>query len=267
MDSGSTHYRFWDWTRTVVHQLVTPFSCKPNFVIAVINQQRKTLTLLSSLNCTNITEFHLPWRLALFSINLTFRHSFYKVRPFSLQLLLFRSVDVSERKLWSLCCLVRIVIPPSIFALTFCGSGGGAWRLWASARGGKQLWCQHWTSNQHCCKALQDWIPKPYVSQVLCRSPHLEPCKRDTVIMFWQELLHICLPSLHSKMDSKLQRRPRSTSMKDRQNSKAQSDRTSSMDSECSPDSRVIAQVICYSIYFFKFYECCLKCLEHSMPV
>lgn len=90
-------------------------------------------------------------------------------------------------------CLVRIVIPPFIFALTFCGSGGGAWRLWASARGGKQLGCQHWTSSQHCCEALQDWIPKPYVSQVLCRPPHLEPCKRDRVIMFWQELLHICL--------------------------------------------------------------------------
>uniref|UniRef100_A0A7N8YEQ0 Phosphofurin acidic cluster sorting protein 2-like n=1 Tax=Mastacembelus armatus TaxID=205130 RepID=A0A7N8YEQ0_9TELE len=35
-------------------------------------------------------------------------------------------------------------------------------------------------------------------------------------------------------------RRPRSTSMKDRQNSKAQNDRTSSMESECSPDSRLI---------------------------
>lgn len=44
-------------------------------------------------------------------------------------------------------------------------------------------------------------------------------------------------------MENRLQRRPRSTSMKDRQNSKAQSDRTSSMESECSPDSRLIAQV------------------------
>uniref|UniRef100_A0A3B4ADK4 Uncharacterized protein n=1 Tax=Periophthalmus magnuspinnatus TaxID=409849 RepID=A0A3B4ADK4_9GOBI len=34
--------------------------------------------------------------------------------------------------------------------------------------------------------------------------------------------------------------RTRSTSMKDRQNSKAQNDRTSSMESECSPDSRLI---------------------------
>lgn len=46
-----------------------------------------------------------------------------------------------------------------------------------------------------------------------------------------------------SKVENRLQRRPRSTSMKDRQNSKAQSDRTSSMESECSPDSRLVAQV------------------------
>uniref|UniRef100_A0A7N9ALJ7 Phosphofurin acidic cluster sorting protein 2-like n=1 Tax=Mastacembelus armatus TaxID=205130 RepID=A0A7N9ALJ7_9TELE len=44
----------------------------------------------------------------------------------------------------------------------------------------------------------------------------------------------------HSKVENRLQRRPRSTSMKDRQNSKAQNDRTSSMESECSPDSRLI---------------------------
>lgn len=52
-------------------------------------------------------------------------------------------------------------------------------------------------------------------------------------------LFHLFL----SKMENRLQRRPRSTSMKDRQNSKAQNDRTSSMESECSPDSRLIAQV------------------------
>uniref|UniRef100_A0A3B4AEM5 Phosphofurin acidic cluster sorting protein 2 n=1 Tax=Periophthalmus magnuspinnatus TaxID=409849 RepID=A0A3B4AEM5_9GOBI len=51
------------------------------------------------------------------------------------------------------------------------------------------------------------------------------------------------------KMDNKLQRRTRSTSMKDRQNSKAQNDRTSSMESECSPDSRLIAQVPRKSVY------------------
>ncbi|XP_041866189.1 phosphofurin acidic cluster sorting protein 2 isoform X1 [Melanotaenia boesemani] len=52
-----------------------------------------------------------------------------------------------------------------------------------------------------------------------------------------------------SKVENRLQRRPRSTSMKDRQNSKAQSDRTSSIDSECSPDSRLIAQVPRKSVY------------------
>ncbi|XP_062869072.1 phosphofurin acidic cluster sorting protein 2 [Trichomycterus rosablanca] len=52
-----------------------------------------------------------------------------------------------------------------------------------------------------------------------------------------------------SKTDSKLQRRPRSTSMKDRQTSKAQSDRTSSIDSETSPESRLIVQVPRKSVY------------------
>ncbi|XP_059425873.1 phosphofurin acidic cluster sorting protein 2-like isoform X1 [Carassius carassius] len=53
----------------------------------------------------------------------------------------------------------------------------------------------------------------------------------------------LCKADSPSKTDSKLQRRPRSTSMKDRQNSKAQSDRTSSIESETSPDSRLITQV------------------------
>uniref|UniRef100_A0A8C9SQC3 Si:ch211-126j24.1 n=1 Tax=Scleropages formosus TaxID=113540 RepID=A0A8C9SQC3_SCLFO len=44
----------------------------------------------------------------------------------------------------------------------------------------------------------------------------------------------------HSKTENRLHRRPRSTSMKDRQNPKAQSDRTTSVDSESSPDSRLI---------------------------
>nr|XP_023680815.1 phosphofurin acidic cluster sorting protein 2-like isoform X1 [Paramormyrops kingsleyae] len=52
-----------------------------------------------------------------------------------------------------------------------------------------------------------------------------------------------------SKAENKLQRRPRSTSMKDRQNSKAQSDRTSSIDSETSPDSRLTAQIPRKSVY------------------
>ncbi|XP_036402954.1 phosphofurin acidic cluster sorting protein 2-like isoform X1 [Megalops cyprinoides] len=52
-----------------------------------------------------------------------------------------------------------------------------------------------------------------------------------------------------SRAESKLHRRPRSTSMKDRQNSKAQSDRTNSMDSESSPDSRHTAQLPRKSVY------------------
>uniref|UniRef100_A0A3Q3MBR0 Phosphofurin acidic cluster sorting protein 2-like n=1 Tax=Mastacembelus armatus TaxID=205130 RepID=A0A3Q3MBR0_9TELE len=50
----------------------------------------------------------------------------------------------------------------------------------------------------------------------------------------------LCKTESQNHMSPRLQRRPRSTSMKDRQNSKAQNDRTSSMESECSPDSRLI---------------------------
>uniref|UniRef100_A0A672J6P3 Phosphofurin acidic cluster sorting protein 2-like n=1 Tax=Salarias fasciatus TaxID=181472 RepID=A0A672J6P3_SALFA len=59
----------------------------------------------------------------------------------------------------------------------------------------------------------------------------------------------LCKTESQNHMSPRLQRRPRSTSMKDRQNSKAQSDRTSSMESECSPDSRLIAQVPRKSVY------------------
>uniref|UniRef100_A0A8C2WLI7 Phosphofurin acidic cluster sorting protein 2-like n=1 Tax=Cyclopterus lumpus TaxID=8103 RepID=A0A8C2WLI7_CYCLU len=59
----------------------------------------------------------------------------------------------------------------------------------------------------------------------------------------------LCKTESQNHMSPRLQRRPRSTSMKDRQNSKAQSDRTSSMESECSPDSRLMAQVPRKSVY------------------
>ncbi|KAL4641333.1 phosphofurin acidic cluster sorting protein 2-like isoform X5 [Arapaima gigas] len=52
-----------------------------------------------------------------------------------------------------------------------------------------------------------------------------------------------------SKAENRLHRRPRSTSMKDWQNSKAQSDQTLSVDSENSPDSRLTAQVPRKSVY------------------
>lgn len=114
----------------------------------------------------------------------------------------------------------------------------------------------------------------PSTAAKLCKTEsqnHMSPrCSAELYI--WNQdgvimalTLQACLPShlFHSKMESRMQRRPRSTSMKDRQNSKAQSDRTSSMESECSPDSRLIAQVMCYPIFEKKFHECCLKCLEH----
>ncbi|XP_075782039.1 LOW QUALITY PROTEIN: phosphofurin acidic cluster sorting protein 2-like [Pelodiscus sinensis] len=56
-------------------------------------------------------------------------------------------------------------------------------------------------------------------------------------------------PVSPSKAESRQAWRPRSTSMRDRQHSKAQGDRTSSLDSESSPDSRLGAQVPRKSIY------------------
>ncbi|TFK02509.1 cadherin-related family member 5 [Platysternon megacephalum] len=52
-----------------------------------------------------------------------------------------------------------------------------------------------------------------------------------------------------SKAESRQVWRPRSTSMKDRQNSKGQSDRASSLDSESSPDARHSSQVPRKSVY------------------
>lgn len=52
-----------------------------------------------------------------------------------------------------------------------------------------------------------------------------------------------------SKMENKQLWRPRSMSVKDRQNSKGQGDRTSSLDSESSPDSRQSNQVPRKSVY------------------
>uniref|UniRef100_A0A8C2F6X6 Phosphofurin acidic cluster sorting protein 1-like n=1 Tax=Cyprinus carpio TaxID=7962 RepID=A0A8C2F6X6_CYPCA len=52
-----------------------------------------------------------------------------------------------------------------------------------------------------------------------------------------------------SKAESRVPRRTRSTSMKDRQNSRAQSERTVSVDSECSADSRFSTQVPRKSMY------------------
>ncbi len=87
----------------------------------------------------------------------------------------------------------------------------------------------------------------PSRNQLQCFKTHLLSSE-DFHLVFQHGGL-ICLSPcwVASKTDSKIQRRPRSTSMKDRQNSKAQSDRTSSIESETSPDSRLITQV-CVSV-------------------
>uniref|UniRef100_A0A671VKM5 Phosphofurin acidic cluster sorting protein 1-like n=1 Tax=Sparus aurata TaxID=8175 RepID=A0A671VKM5_SPAAU len=77
--------------------------------------------------------------------------------------------------------------------------------------------------------------------------PVIQLVRIATLPVMYFEPLVLC--SILSKVENRLQRRARSTSMKDRQNSKAQSDRTSSMESECSPDSRLIAQVPRKSVY------------------
>uniref|UniRef100_A0AAY4EBN9 Uncharacterized protein n=1 Tax=Denticeps clupeoides TaxID=299321 RepID=A0AAY4EBN9_9TELE len=59
---------------------------------------------------------------------------------------------------------------------------------------------------------------------------------------------YISVP-LQPTVKSRPQRRPRSTSMKDRQNSKAQNDRTSSVDCEFSTEPRLITQVPRKSVY------------------
>uniref|UniRef100_A0A8C3FEL1 Phosphofurin acidic cluster sorting protein 1 n=1 Tax=Chrysemys picta bellii TaxID=8478 RepID=A0A8C3FEL1_CHRPI len=82
----------------------------------------------------------------------------------------------------------------------------------------------------------QFWLPQPLQSQlwgqgccsVSSNSLRFSPC---------------------SKAESRQVWRPRSTSMKDRQNSRGQSDRASSLDSESSPDSRHSAQVPRKSVY------------------
>lgn len=95
------------------------------------------------------------------------------------------------------------------FALTFCGPGAGAW--WQRARRSEQLGCQHRSSDQHRWQAQQGRIPKPHVSQVLRRSPHLETRRQDSIVMFLQELphMHICFSAasrLNSEMFLKIQK-------------------------------------------------------------
>lgn len=127
------------------------------------------------------------------------------------------------------------------------GSGARARGQRARTRRGEQLGPQHGEGDHDRRQAVQDRVPEPHVSEVLSRATHLETsaqaCEFLSVFALISLLLFFFFCSFVSKMENRLQRRPRSTSMKDRQNSKAQSDRTSSMESECSPDSRLIAQV------------------------
>uniref|UniRef100_A0AAY4ACE7 Uncharacterized protein n=1 Tax=Denticeps clupeoides TaxID=299321 RepID=A0AAY4ACE7_9TELE len=98
--------------------------------------------------------------------------------------------------------------------------------------------------------------PCPAVSEpaVSCVHTGLHSGSVNIRMMFrWstetKDLNHVSFFLICSKTDNKLPRRTRSTSMKDRQNSKAQSDRTSSIDSETSPDSRLTVQVPRKSVY------------------
>lgn len=128
------------------------------------------------------------------------------VRPSPSQLVLWRTclhhaenADVPERKWWrsdmlgpTRPCQKCPRPPPSRlvhFALTFCGPGAGA--RWQRAWRSEQLGCQHRSPDQHRWQAQQGWIPEPHVSQVLRRSPHVETCRQDSIVMFLQELPHM----------------------------------------------------------------------------
>lgn len=92
--------------------------------------------------------------------------------------------------------------------------------------------CTHWKKG---CTILRTHAIWCRILQIWCN------------VCFGGYMFERFLICLLSKMENRLQRRTRSTSMKDRQNSKAQNDRTSSMESECSPESRLIAQVDHYT--------------------
>uniref|UniRef100_A0A8C2I6S4 Phosphofurin acidic cluster sorting protein 2 n=1 Tax=Cyprinus carpio TaxID=7962 RepID=A0A8C2I6S4_CYPCA len=70
---------------------------------------------------------------------------------------------------------------------------------------------------------------------------------RYTFTLIWSSGPAVFMTS--SKAESRVPRYARSTSMKDRQISRAQSERTISVDSECSPDSRFSTQVPRKSVY------------------
>uniref|UniRef100_A0A8C1P963 Phosphofurin acidic cluster sorting protein 1-like n=1 Tax=Cyprinus carpio TaxID=7962 RepID=A0A8C1P963_CYPCA len=79
-------------------------------------------------------------------------------------------------------------------------------------------------------------------------SQRQEDCNMETTPVF-VELKGPAVFMTSSKAESRVPRYARSTSMKDRQISRAQSERTISVDSECSPDSRFSTQVPRKSVY------------------
>uniref|UniRef100_A0AAY4EDC1 Phosphofurin acidic cluster sorting protein 2 n=1 Tax=Denticeps clupeoides TaxID=299321 RepID=A0AAY4EDC1_9TELE len=76
-----------------------------------------------------------------------------------------------------------------------------------------------------------------------------QSCTVSYISVPLQPTVNEIMLSFSSKTESRPQRRPRSTSMKDRQNSKAQNDRTSSVDCEFSTEPRLITQVPRKSVY------------------
>uniref|UniRef100_A0A8C1LN12 Phosphofurin acidic cluster sorting protein 2-like n=1 Tax=Cyprinus carpio TaxID=7962 RepID=A0A8C1LN12_CYPCA len=82
-------------------------------------------------------------------------------------------------------------------------------------------------------------------SQTEIGSIHSHNQHRDTA----SNMVRFTHTHTHIKAESRVPRRTRSTSMKDRQNSRAQSERTVSVDSECLADSRFSTQVPRKSMY------------------
>uniref|UniRef100_A0A8D2NH74 Phosphofurin acidic cluster sorting protein 1 n=1 Tax=Zonotrichia albicollis TaxID=44394 RepID=A0A8D2NH74_ZONAL len=89
---------------------------------------------------------------------------------------------------------------------------------------------------QHSLWDLEKWSPTPFCC--LAQMGLVEMRFSSTVLLL-----------LHSKAESKQLWRPRSTSVKDRQSSKVQGGRASSLDSESSPDSWHNTQVPRKSVY------------------
>lgn len=152
---------------------------------------------------------------------------------------MFRSVSKVLSDMMGGC----VVPPPSVHLCSHL-----LWfRRWSQRTAGQCL--QRWAAGtsvlnvQPLLPSSAKQSPKTTCLPGTLRPLHLPPRQRHYV---FNNASHLFL----SKIESRLQRRPRSTSMKDRQNSKAQSDRTSSMESECSPESRLVAQVRCYSGFF-----------------